>query len=356
VINKKAINKTIGVVTGTRADYGLLYWVMKELQCCSDVTLQVIVTGMHLAAEFGSTYQLIEADGFCIDAKVEMLLSSDTAVGVTKSMGLGIIGFADTLDQLQPDLLVLLGDRFEILAAAQAALIAKIPVAHIGGGDATEGVFDESIRHCLTKLSQLHFVTTEIAARRVRQLGENPLSIYNFGSPGLDYIHKAKLNTREQLEDKLAFQLGQKNFLITFHPVTVGQEDASQQLCELLAALAEFDEDFKLIFTKSNADPQGRLLGQMVDDFVVQHDNAVVYTSLGQQLYLSTMACSDVVIGNSSSGLYEAPSFGIPTVNIGDRQQGRLQANSIVNCKPRKQDILHAIKHALGMPSNMLSS
>lgn len=340
------MSRKICVITGTRADYGLLYWLMKEIQKEPDLELQIIATGMHLSPEFGLTYQVIEQDGFWIDAKVEMLLSSDTAVGIAKSIGLGVIGFADALDRLKPNILVVLGDRYEILAATQAALVARIPVAHIAGGDTTEGAFDEAIRHSITKMAHLHFVTNEIAACRVRQLGENPKHIYNFGSPSIDQIKRLKLLSREELEKSLSFKFKQKNILVTFHPVTLDSQQASVQFQEILNALDKFGSELGIIFTKPNSDTDSRIIFQMIDDYVPNNANAIAYTSLGQLRYLSTIQQVDAVLGNSSSGLYEVPYFKKPTVNIGDRQKGRLQPESVINCQPVSSSIVGAISEA----------
>ncbi len=339
--------RKICVVTGTRADYGLLYWLMQEIRQDTALRLQIAVTGMHLSPEFGLTYKAIEADGFVIDEKIEMLLSSDTAAGVAKSMGLGVIGFADALARLRPDMLVLLGDRYEILAAAQAAMVARVPIAHIAGGDVTEGAFDEAIRHSITKMSHLHFVTNEASARRVRQLGENPDHIFNVGSPGLDYIKRVKLLSRNELEEAMDFKFRPKNLLVTFHPVTLERQSAEAQFSELLMALESLGQDTGIVFTKPNADTDGRAIARLMDDYVAGHANARAYTSLGQLRYLSAMSHVDAVVGNSSSGLYEAPSFGKPTVNIGDRQKGRLMADSVINCATNAQSISKAILNAL---------
>lgn len=341
--------RKICVVTGSRAEYGLLFWLMKEIDGDPELELQVIATGMHLSPEFGLTYRVIEEDGFFINEKVEMLLSSDTPVGTAKSIGLATIGFAGALDRLNPDLLVLLGDRFEILAAAQAALVANIPVAHIAGGDLTEGAFDDAIRHSITKMSHLHFVTNEESARRVRQLGEDPRNIYNVGSPGIDYIKSIKLLNRNELEQKLDFKLKSRNLLITFHPVTLDKQAASGQFNELLAALGGLGEEVGLIFTKPNADTGGRVIIKMIDDFVSARHNARSYMSLGQLVYLSTVNWVDAVVGNSSSGIYEVPSFKKPTVNIGNRQKGRTQADSVINCEPEFNSIDKAIRKAFLM-------
>ncbi len=337
------------MVTGSRAEYGLLYWLMREILDDPDLELQTIATGMHLSPEFGLTYRAIEADGFAIDAKVEMLLSSDTPVGVAKSAGLGVIGFADAFERLKPDILVLLGDRFEILAAAQAALVMRIPVAHIAGGDVTEGAFDESIRHSITKMAHLHFVTNEIAARRVHQLGEDPSRIFNVGSPGLDFVKRFERMDRQRLEKELNFRFLKKNLLVTFHPVTLDDEPAEVQFEELLKALEGLGEDVGIIFTMPNSDTGNHVLFALIERFVAIHANSKAYVSLGQVRYLSAMAEVDVVVGNSSSGLYEAPSFGKPTVNIGDRQKGRLMAQSVICCQPDAVAIAEAITLALEM-------
>ena len=341
--------RKICVVTGTRAEYGLLFGLLKEIQQDPDFILQLVVTGMHLSPEFGLTYKMIEQDGFSIDAKVEMLLSSDTPVGIAKSIGLGVIGFADALDRLRPDILVLLGDRFEIIAGAQAALIARIPIAHLFGGDTTEGAFDEAIRHSITKMAQLHFVSNARSAVRVRQLGENPEHIYNVGSTGIDQIKRLKLLSRVELEEAIEFKLRPKNFLITFHPATLEDSSPAEQFEELLAALSEYGEDYGLLITMPNADTDGRVLIKMIQEFVERNKNAKAYVSLGQLKYLSAMRHADVVIGNSSSGIYEAPSFKKPTVNIGDRQKGRLQAASIINCPVNRGQIKQAIDRALNL-------
>lgn len=339
----------ICVVTGTRAEYGLLYPVIKAISEDEDLHLQLIATGMHLSHEFGLTFREIEKDGFYIDKKIEMLLSSDTPVGTVKAMGLGLIGFADAYSELKPDLLVVLGDRFEILAACQAALIFKIPIAHIGGGDTTEGAFDESIRHSITKMSHLHFVTNEKAYMRVVQMGEKKENVYNVGSPGIDVILNTKLLAKEALEKELNLKFHEKNLLITYHPETLSGVPSCQNVKELLYALDGLGENTGLIFTKSNADPEGRKIINLVEEFVKEHPNAYIYHSLGRKVYLSVMTHVDAVVGNSSSGLYEAPSFKKPTVNIGDRQKGRLMASSVINCAPERGEILKAIKKAFVM-------
>jgi GDP/UDP-N,N'-diacetylbacillosamine 2-epimerase (hydrolysing) len=334
--------KKICVVTGTRAEYGLLRWVMEGIRQSPVLELQLIATGMHLSPEFGLTVEAIEADGFQVDRKVEMLLSSDTAVGVTKSMGLGLIGFADALAELKPDLLLVLGDRYEIFSAAAAAMIARIPIAHLHGGEATEGLIDEPIRHSLTKMSHLHFVAADEYRRRVIQLGEQPERVFHVGGLGIDNILRLKLLGREELAAELGFTFAARNLLITFHPVTLEHNTSAAQMDELLAALAELD-DTGLIFTMPNADTEGRVLFGQIEDFCAQQPRAAAYTSLGQLRYLSCIQHVDGVVGNSSSGLAEVPSFKKGTINIGDRQRGRLRAASVIDCEPERAAIGNAL-------------
>ncbi len=326
------IRRKICIVTGTRAEYGLLYWLMKEIDADEELKLQIIATGMHLSPEFGNTYQQIESDGFVIDKKVDIELSSDSEVGISKSMGLGMVGFANAFNDLKPDLVVVLGDRFEIFSAVSVAMIVKIPVAHLHGGEATEGLIDESIRHSVTKMSHLHFTSTEKYKNRVIQLGEQPERVFNVGAVGIDNIEKLPLLSQEDFEKSIDFKLGKKNLLITFHPVTLEQGTAKRQFKNLLQAL-DGQVDTHLIFTKANADTSGRIINQMIDDYVMTHvDKAVSYITLGQLRYLSAMQYIDAVVGNSSSGLLEAPSFRIGTINIGDRQRGRIKAESVIDC------------------------
>jgi UDP-hydrolysing UDP-N-acetyl-D-glucosamine 2-epimerase len=343
------MKRKICVVTGTRADYGLLYWLLKGIGADPDLRLQLIVTGMHLSPEFGLTYKSIENDGFRIDEKVEMLLSSDTPAGIAKSMGIGLVGCADALDRLKPHIMVVLGDRFEIFAAVAAALVARIPVAHVAGGDTTEGAYDESFRHSITKMAHLHFVTNRESGARVRQLGEDPDHIYIVGNPGLDYVKKVSLLDRTRLEARLDFHFKPRNLLITFHPTTLDSRPSSTQFQSLIDALENLEEDVGLIFTKPNADSEGRSLHNMIDGFVSSHSNSKSFVSMGQELYLSTVAQVDAVVGNSSSGLYEVPSFKKPTVNIGDRQKGRIRASSVIDCEPDKGSIISAINRAFTM-------
>lgn len=332
--------RKICVVTGTRAEYGLLSRLMKSIQEDPTLELQIVATNMHLSPEFGLTFREIESDGFVINKKVEMLLSADTSTSVVKSLGLGVIGFADAYDDLKPDLIVVLGDRYEMLGAVASALFFQIPVAHISGGDVTEGAYDDAIRHSITKMSHLHFTSTETYRKRVIQLGEDPSTVFNVGSIGLDNIRHLSLLDRKTFEESIHFQLGEKNFLITYHPVTLEHQTAKVQFEALLQAVDETDAH--LIFTKPNSDSDGRIIISMIDEYVAAHpEKAVAFTSLGYLRYLSALQYVDVVVGNSSSGIVEAPSFGIPTVNIGDRQKGRLRANSVIDCTP--EDIHQAL-------------
>ena len=337
------MSRTVCVVTGTRADYGLLRWVMEGIRQSPDLRLQVIATGMHLSPEFGLTYREIEKDGFAIDRKVEMLLSSDTPAGITKSMGLGLMGFGEAIEQLKPDLMLVLGDRFEIFAAAAAAMVARVPLAHLHGGETTEGAIDEAIRHSITKMSHLHFVAAEEYRRRVVQLGEAPERVFLVGGLGIDNLRRLELLDRAALEAALDFKLGPKNLLVTFHPVTLEESTAGAQMAELLAALDAL-EDTHLIFTMPNADTDGRILIDMIEQFVAARPHARAYTSLGQLRYLSCIRQVDGVVGNSSSGLAEVPSFHKGTVNIGDRQRGRLKAESVIDCSPERESIAGALR------------
>jgi UDP-N-acetylglucosamine 2-epimerase (non-hydrolysing)/GDP/UDP-N,N'-diacetylbacillosamine 2-epimerase (hydrolysing) len=335
--------RKICVVTGTRSEYGLLYWALKEIEADPELTLQLVVTGMHLSPEFGSTYRMILQDGFSIDAKVEMLLSSDSAVGISKSMGLGIMGYAEALDRLQPDLVLILGDRFEILAVAQAALVAGIPIAHISGGESTEGAIDEAIRHAVTKMSSFHFVAAESYRRRVIQLGEHPDRVFNVGDPGIENIRRITLRSREELEEIVGLDLRGGFFLVTYHPVTLAPGTARSALVALFNALDRFP-DQKIIITKANSDSDGRTINLMIDQYAA-HQPGRVYatTSLGQINYLSAMRHCGCVVGNSSSGIVEAPYLNKPTVNVGMRQNGRLKAVSVIDCEETTEAILSAL-------------
>lgn len=338
--------KKICVVTGTRSEYGLLFWVLKELENQPELSLQLIVTGMHLSPEFGLTVQDIEKDGFTITRKVEMLMSSDTAVGISKSMGLGMISFADVLAECKPDIMLVVGDRFEIFSAVSAAMIAKIPVAHCHGGEITEGAIDESIRHAITKMSHLHFVSCNEYRKRVIQMGEAPEMVFNVGGLGIENINKMSLLDKQAFQESIQFKLGESVAMVTFHPVTLDHDSAEYQFGELISSFDEFP-DLKLIFTKANADADGRIINQMIDAFVQKNpERACAFVSLGQLRYLSALKHVSMVIGNSSSGLLEAPSFGIPTVNIGDRQKGRIMAASVIECDNQKEQIINGIRKA----------
>jgi GDP/UDP-N,N'-diacetylbacillosamine 2-epimerase (hydrolysing) len=335
--------RKICVITGTRAEYGLLYWLMKEIDTDKDLELQIIVTGMHLSPEFGNTYQQIEKDGFVINKKVDILLSSDSEAGISKSMGLGMIGFSDVFNDLNPDLIVVLGDRFEIFSAVGTAMITKIPIAHIHGGEATEGVIDEPIRHSITKMSHLHFTATEEYKNRVIQLGEQPDKVFNVGGLGVDNINQLKLLSKVEFEKAIKFNLGEKNILVTFHPVTLEKSTSKTQFQMLLKSIDEL-KNTQIIFTKANSDTDGRVINSMIDDYVGKNNNAIAFTSMGQLNYLSALQFMDVVVGNSSSGLLEAPSFKIGTIDIGDRQKGRIKAGSVISCLPNKNSINNAFK------------
>jgi GDP/UDP-N,N'-diacetylbacillosamine 2-epimerase (hydrolysing) len=340
------MNRKICVITGTRAEYGLLYWTMKQIQDANDFDLQLCVTGMHLSPEFGLTYEQIEKDGFRIDEKVEILLSSDTPVGISKSMGLGMISFAEVYQRLKPDLILLLGDRFEIFSAAAAAMVSKVPIAHCHGGESTEGLIDESIRHSITKMSHLHFTSTEEYRNRVIQLGENPNSVFNVGALGIENINKLSLMSRSETENSLNIQFAEKNILVTFHSVTLEESTARQQFSELISAIDSLERTY-IIFTKPNADTDGRVIINLIDEFVSANSyKSTSFISLGQLRYLSLLQYVDMVVGNSSSGLIEVPSFRIPTINIGDRQMGRLKSKSVIDCEPTKDSIVEAIEIA----------
>ena len=335
--------KKICVVTGTRAEYGLLYWLLKEIEADKELQLQVIVTGMHLSPEFGLTYKEIEKE-FSVNKKIEMLLSSDTSVGISKSMGLAQISFAESYDELKPDIVIVLGDRYEIFSATSAAMIARIPIAHIHGGEATEGLIDEPIRHSITKMSHLHFTATNEYKNRVIQLGEHPSRVFNVGGMGIENIKRLKLLSKDEFEKSIEFKLNIKNILVTFHPVTLENSTAKEQFQQLLDAIDEL-EDTNIIFTKANSDTDGRVINQMIDEYVTKNSHkSIVFTSLGQLRYLSALQYVDAVVGNSSSGLAEAPSFKIGTINIGDRQKGRIKASSVIDCEPNKDSILKSFE------------
>lgn len=337
--------RRICAVTGTRADYGLLRWTLHEIDRDPDLTLQLVVTGAHLDPATDSL-AAIHADGFSVDAEVDMLLVNDSPRGVAKSLGLGVIGFADVLDRLQPDLLLVLGDRYEILAAAQAAMLARIPIAHIHGGESTEGAIDEAIRHAVTKLSHLHLVAADPYRQRVIQLGESPQRVHVVGATGLDTIEHLAALDREMLQSQLGYEIGERHFLVTYHPVTLEDTSAPQALEPLFSALERFPEA-TVTFTGANADPLGRQFNEIIRSRTADRARWHFVHNLGQQRYLSLAQLSSAVIGNSSSGLIEIPALGVPTVNIGDRQRNRLRAPSVIDCNANDEVIAEAITQAL---------
>lgn len=341
------MKRKIALFTGTRAEYGLLYWLMKDLQANDQFELQVIVSGMHLSPEFGETWREIEQDGFHIDAKVEMLLSSDTPVGVVKSMGIGALGFADALDRLQPDMVVVLGDRFEALAFVQAALIMQIPIAHLHGGEITEGAYDDAIRHAISKMANLHFVAAEPYRRRVIQMGESPDRVFNVGAIGLDHLRRSPKMSLAELAESLDFPLRLPYLLVTYHPVTAEEESPEQSFMALLSALDAFPEH-QIILTYPNADNGGRAIIPLLEAYAQRQPGRVLaIPSLGFRRYLSAVSMASAVVGNSSSGIIEVPAFGVPTVNIGVRQRGRLAAGSVLHCEPDAEAIERVLRLAL---------
>jgi len=320
---------------------------MEDIRTSQSLELQTIVTGMHLSPEFGLTYSEIESDGIIIDRRVEMLMSSDTSVGVSKSIGLGVIGFADALQQLSPDLMLIVGDRFETFAAAIAGSIARIPIGHIHGGELTEGNFDDMIRHAMTKMSHLHFTATADYRNRVIQLGEQPNRVFHVGGCGVDNIHRVALLSKAELESSLEFNLTSSTLLVTFHPVTLEERTAGSQFQCLLDVLVKY-KNINIIFTKTNADSDGRVINKMIDEYVAQKPKTTKsFTSMGQVVYLSLLQYVRGVVGNSSSGILEAPSFKIGTVNIGDRQRGRIKAPSVIDCEPTREGIQLAVEKLL---------
>jgi len=335
--------RKVCIVTGSRAEYGLLYWLIKEVEADKNLKLQLIATGMHLSSEFGLTYKEIEKD-FKIDKKIDMHLSSDTTVGISRSMGIAQKSFSEAYNQLKPDIIVVLGDRYEIFSAASAAMVSRIPIAHIHGGEATEGSIDEAIRHCITKMSHLHFTAAEEYSKRVIQLGEHPSKVFKVGGMGIENIKRLKLLSKENLEKKIDFKLNIKNILISFHPVTLEKDTSKKQFLEILEAIDDL-KDTNIILTKTNSDMDGKIINSMIDKYVAKNkDKSISITSMGQLNFLSALQHIDFIIGNSSSGLLEAPTFKIGTINIGDRQKGRIKAKSVIDCSPNKKSIKDAIK------------
>ena len=337
--------RKICVVTSTRAEYGLLYWLLKEISADSELKLQLIVTGMHLSLEFGLTYKEIEKE-FKIDKKIEILSGSHTSLDICAEMARVYEKFASALAELKPDILVLLGDRYEIFGVAGVASIMQIPIAHIHGGETTQGAFDEAFRHSITKMSHIHFAATNEYANRIIQLGEEPSRVFNVGGPGIENIKKLNLLNKDEFEKSIKFKLAKKNILITFHSATLENSSAREQFSEILKALDELEET-NFIFTKANSDTDGDVINKMIDEYVSENSQkAVAFASLGQLRYLSAIKFVDIVLGNSSSGLLEVPSFKKATINIGDRQKGRARASSVIDVRPDKEEILAAIKRA----------
>jgi GDP/UDP-N,N'-diacetylbacillosamine 2-epimerase (hydrolysing) len=340
------MKKIISILTATRAEYGLLKPIIAKLNTVDEFDVRIVATGAHLSPEFGLTYQEIEKDGFLIDEKIEILLSSDTPSSISKSMGLAMISFADYFEKLKPDLLVVLGDRYETLAVVTTAMNQRIPIVHLYGGETTEGAIDESIRHAITKMSYLHFTSTDEYRKRVIQLGEDPARVFNVGAIGIENILNEKLLSKKELENELNISLSKPYAVVTYHPVTLENNSSEKQIESLLEVCKEY-KDLEFIFTKANADAEGRIINQYIDRYARENENIFAFTSLGMRNYLSALKYCKVVIGNSSSGIVEAPSFGIPTVNIGDRQKGRIQASSVINCEPNKESIRKALDLAL---------
>ena len=342
--------RKICIFTGTRAEYGIMSRLFRMIADDSELQLQIIATNMHLSPEFGMTYKEIEADGFHIDKRVEMLLSSDTANGTVKSMGLATIGFADALEDLKPDLVVILGDRYEMLCAAQACLIYNIPIAHIAGGGITEGAYDDSIRHCITKMSHLHFTSTEEHRKRVIQLGEQPDRVFWTGSLGVNNIRNEQIMSLTELENSLSFKLGNNFLLVTFHPTTMEKKLAADQCDALLTALSEINGEFQLLFTLPNSDTNGRIITAKVKEYVTNNpEKSFAITSLGKKRYYSALKYTTAVVGNSSSGLIEAPIFNIATLNIGNRQEGRTRCDSIIDVPATLDGIREGLRKVISL-------
>ena len=337
--------KTVCIVTGTRAEYGLLKPLIDMFIDDNIIELRLVVTGSHLSAAFGETYREIEDDGYHIDAKIEIALDSDTHGDMARSTGIAVVSFANYFENRRPDMLVLLGDRFELLAAAVAASMQLIPISHIAGGDTSEGAVDEFIRHAITKMSYLHFPTNENSRKRVMQLGEAPERVFNVGALNVDNIISRQLLTLEELSANLNFDFNGEYALVTFHPVTMHEDNNASEFIELLRAVEQFP-DIKFLFSKANADSGGRAINGVLETFVKKNCNCAVFASLGNLRYLSAMKHACMVIGNSSSGLYETPSFGVPCVNIGDRQRGRFHADNVIDCTPKTEAIVTAISKA----------
>lgn len=339
--------KKVCVFTGGRAEYGLLKPLLDEINTDKTLELNLIVSGTHLSNEFGLTYKKIEDDGFVCNEKIEIVLSSDTTISICKSMGLGLISFSEALDRLKPDILIVLGDRFETMVAATAALVSRVPIAHIQGGELTLGAIDDQFRHSITKMSMLHFVTTHEYKKRVVQLGENPKRVFNVGAINVDAMKKIKPLEKIELEKKINFKIGSRTILITFHPITLEKGTSGKYFLQLLGALDEV-ENLRIIFTKTNADTDGRIINNLIDAYVEKNkDIAIAFTSLGQIKYISALHYVAAVVGNSSSGIIETPTFKVPTLNIGDREKGRVLANNVLTCRQTKSSIKEGIEEVL---------
>jgi UDP-hydrolysing UDP-N-acetyl-D-glucosamine 2-epimerase len=344
------LSKKICVVTGSRSDYGLLYWPLSILRENKKFNLSIIVTGMHLATQFGETWQDIERDGFEISAKVDMYLSGDAPVSIANSVGIGVAKIAKILDDIKPDLLLVLGDRYEIYAATQAAMFLGIPIAHIGGGDVTEGSIDDSIRHSISKMSHIHFVSNSNSALRLARMGEIKKNIHLVGSPGIDRIKKKKYLEKKDFFSKIKLSEEAKTIMVAFHPATLERINYEQQVQILLSALKALSLEIGILVTGSNSDTGGVIINEALYKYSKSRKNTVFYQSLGSELYLDALNNVDLIVGNSSSALYEAPSFGLRAINIGSRQKGRLTSTSILNCPYETQSILDAINFALSLP------
>ena len=340
--------KRVCIFTGGRAEYGILRPLLTEIKKNKCLELKLVVSGMHMSREFGLTYKIIEKDGFKCDEKIEMILSSDTPVAVSKSVGLGLISFSEAFNRIKPDILILLGDRFETFSAATAAMISRIPIAHIQGGEMTYGAIDDHFRHAITKMSQLHFVTNNDYKKRVIQLGEHPRNIFNVGALNVDSMKKVKVLKKSEVEKRIKISLQKKTILVTFHPITLEKETAENYFKNVIEALDDFRE-CNIIFTKTNADTEGRIINSLIDEYIIYNKNAVSFISMGQELYISSLRYVDLVLGNSSSGIIETPTFKVPTVNIGDREKGRIMAKNIINCNYTKTDIKKAISKGLSL-------
>ena len=349
------MKKTICVFTATRAEYGQLKTIIKALIKDDSFNIKTVVTAAHLSPEFGMTCQEIEDDGIKIDRKIETLLSSDSPSAVSKCMGLTMIGFADYFAETKPDAFMVLGDRYEALAATCAAFNARIPIIHLYGGDTTEGAADEAYRHSITKMACLHFASTEEYRNRVIQLGESPERVFAVGEIGIENALHTKLLSVKQLSKELKIDLSKNYAVATFHPVTLENDSAEQQIKNLLKALSK-QSNMQFIFTKANADSDGHKINKILEDYCSKHENFHLFSSLGMLKYLSAIKHASFVIGNSSSGLIEVPSFKIPTINIGDRQKGRLMASSVICCKPTQADIEKAIDKALSPEFRKIAS